>query len=57
MVLTGNVGPKASAALQAADIAVVTGLSGTVEEAIASYLSGGHAPTAGPTVDGHSGLR
>jgi predicted Fe-Mo cluster-binding NifX family protein len=40
MVLTGDCGPKASAALSSAGIKVVTGISGTVRQAIKDLGSG-----------------
>ena len=40
VVLTGNCGPNAFDTLQAAGVKVVTGASGTVEEAVKMYLSG-----------------
>ena len=40
VVLTGNVGPNAQDALEAADLEVVTGVSGTVREAVETYLAG-----------------
>ena len=39
VVLTGRVGPNAEEALQAADLAVVTRVSGTVREAVEAYLA------------------
>jgi len=39
VVLTGQVGPKAQQAMQAAPFEVVTGVSGTVREAIEAYLA------------------
>lgn len=50
VVLTGNVGPNAFATLNAANISVVTGVSGTVGETIEKYKNGELAPTSGPTV-------
>ncbi|MBN2577795.1 MAG: NifB/NifX family molybdenum-iron cluster-binding protein [Pirellulales bacterium] len=52
-VLTGHVGPKAFAALQAAGITVHTGVSGTVQQAVEQFVSGG-LPSAGKAdVEGH----
>jgi predicted Fe-Mo cluster-binding NifX family protein len=39
VVLTGQVGPKAQQALDAASLEVVTGTHGTVREAIEAYLA------------------
>jgi len=39
-VITGNVGPKAFTALQAAGIAVYLGASGTVKEAVEQFQAG-----------------
>jgi predicted Fe-Mo cluster-binding NifX family protein len=52
-VLTGHVGPKAFTTLQAANIAIYTGVSGTVEEAIAQFKSGRLKPAARADVQGH----
>jgi predicted Fe-Mo cluster-binding NifX family protein len=41
VVLTGQVGPQAERALQAADIQIVPNVDGTVEEAVTTYLSTG----------------
>ena len=40
VVLTGRVGPNAEEALEAADLEVVTGVNGTVREAVEAYLAG-----------------
>lgn len=52
-VLTGHVGPKAFRALTAAGIAVFTGVSGTVAEALAAYRAGRLEPAAAPNASGH----
>ncbi len=52
-VLTGHVGPKAFTTLQAANIAVYTGVSGTVNEALEQFKSGRLMGAAKPNVEGH----
>lgn len=53
VVVTGHVGPKAFATLQAAGIAVYTGASGTVRQAV-ERLSAGQLPQADKAdVEGH----
>ncbi|MBN2022228.1 MAG: NifB/NifX family molybdenum-iron cluster-binding protein [Pirellulales bacterium] len=52
-VLTGNVGPKAFAVLDAANVAIHTGISGTVKDAIARFKAGGLTPTGRANVEGH----
>ena len=55
-VLTGNVGPNAFQTLQSAGIDVVTGISGTVKEAIEKYKKGELKPTQGPSVNSKFGM-
>lgn len=55
-VLTGNVGPNAIRALQTADIEVVTGVGGTVSEALAAFREGRYSATESPTVKPHFGM-
>lgn len=55
IVLTGNVGPNAHSALTASSVEVVTGVSGTVREAVESFKQGELQPTSEPTVRGHFG--
>ena len=52
-IVSGNVGPKAFAALQAAGIAIYTGASGTVQETFDAFKAGKLNPTEKATVDGH----
>ena len=52
-VITGHVGPKAFATLQAANVAVYTGATGTVREAIQQLTSGRLSPAERPDVAGH----
>jgi predicted Fe-Mo cluster-binding NifX family protein len=52
-VLTGNCGPKAYQALQAAGIPVILGVSGSVREAVQHYSQGNLAPATAPNKVGH----
>lgn len=54
-VLTGNVGPKAHSALSASSIKVVTGVSGTVRDAVERYARGELRASDMPSVQGHFG--
>ena len=56
-VLTGNVGPNAYEALMAAGIEVVTGVGGTVNEAVVGYKEGRFRASSQPTVGAHFGAR
>ena len=56
VVLTGNVGPNAFGALSSAGIEVVTGVSGSVREAVERYKRGElRGGVRGPTVGSHFG--
>lgn len=57
VVLTGNVGPNAYSALRVSSIEVITGVSGTVEEAVGRFKRGELKATDKPTVSGHFGSR
>ena len=56
-VLTGNVGPKAHKVLSEAGIRIVTGVSGTVRQAIYAFKKGELKETSGPTVNEHAGIQ
>ena len=56
VVLTGNCGPNAYRALQAAGVEVIVGVSGTVREAVENYKAGAFAPTDAPNVDAKFGV-
>ena len=52
-VITGNVGPKAFATLQAANVKVYPGASGTVREAVERFKAGQLQPADKASVQGH----
>ena len=54
-VLTGNCGPNAFSVLDKAGIKVLTGVTGTIKEAVASYKAGKLQPSTQANVDAHSG--
>lgn len=55
-VLTGDCGPNAYRALEAAGIQIVTGVSGNIRKAIEGYKSNEFKTTSKPSVDAHSGM-
>ncbi|KUK99370.1 MAG: Uncharacterized protein XE08_0065 [Parcubacteria bacterium 32_520] len=57
IVLTGNCGPNAFQTLQAAGIKVITGVSGTVQEAIDKFKSGDYKAVSQANVSAHSGMK
>ena len=52
-VITGNVGPKAFAALQAGGVVICIGASGTVAEALEQFKAGELKAVAEANVKGH----
>ena len=56
-VLTGSCGPNAFQTLQAAGIKVITGASGTVQEAIDKFKSGEFKVISKANASAHSGMK
>ena len=52
-IVSGNAGPKAFAALTSAGIAVYTGASGSVQEAMEAFKAGTLTQAGKANVDGH----
>jgi predicted Fe-Mo cluster-binding NifX family protein len=55
-VLTGNCGPNAYQTLSAAGIQVITGVSGTIKNAVEAYNAGKLQPNGQPSVGSHYGM-
>jgi predicted Fe-Mo cluster-binding NifX family protein len=53
VVLTGHVGPKAFATLQAGGVRIFTGATGTVAQAIEQFQAGRLEEATGADVEGH----
>ena len=54
-VLTGNMGPNAYQAFSVSGVRVITGVSGTVRQAVMKYKNGEFKEAGFPTVRGHFG--
>ena len=57
VILTGNVGPNAFQTLSAAGLQIITGVTGTVREAIQRFNSGQLQPVSGATVPEYFSVR
>jgi len=55
-VITGNCGPNAYQALSTAGIKVITGVTGSVQDAVEDYKSGKLQAISKPNVSAHSGM-
>jgi len=56
-VLTGNCGPNAFQTLNAAGIEIIAGASGTIQEAIDKFKSGGFKTISGASTSSHTGMK
>ncbi len=57
VLITGNVGPNAHHALEAAGIEIIAGSSGQVVDMVERYKKGELSSTTAPTVGSHAGMR
>lgn len=56
IVITGNLGPNAYQTLNAGGLELITGVSGTVKEAVEKYKNGDLKATDSATVGSHFGM-
>ena len=56
-VLTGNCGPNAHQVLSAAGVQIITGVSGTVIDAVQEYKTGKYQASTQPNVSPHHGMK
>jgi predicted Fe-Mo cluster-binding NifX family protein len=56
VVITGNCGPNAYQTLSAAGVQIITGVSGSVKQAIEDYKAGKLKPISEPNVGAHAGM-
>lgn len=56
VVLTGNCGPNAHETLTAAGVQVITGMAGSVQDALDCWKRGEVAASDGPNVQSHAGM-
>lgn len=56
-VLTGNVGPNAYQVLNAGDIKIYTGVTGSIKEAVEKYNAKKIIPVEKPNVSSHFGMQ
>ena len=56
-VITGNIGPNAFQIFSTTNIKVITGISGSIKEAIEKFKKGELKETNSANVGSHSGLR
>jgi predicted Fe-Mo cluster-binding NifX family protein len=57
VVITGNIGPNAFQALEAAGLKIITGVKGTVRSVVDSFKKGAFDYAGAPSVETHSGTR
>ena len=55
-VLTGHVGPNAFNVLSGGGLQIITGVAGTVREAVEQFKAGTFSQTTSPTVESHAGI-